>query len=87
MKQIKIHPSDNVAVDITTGHKAALRNITEGENVIKYGFPIGHATKDIVEGERVHIDNLKTNLKEKLTYTYEPKRFPLGAVSATTIQA
>lgn len=87
MKQIKIHPTDNVAVDITTGHKVALCHIAEGENVIKYGFPIGHATKDIAEGERVHTDNLKTNLKEKLTYIYEPKRFPLGEVPAATIQA
>lgn len=87
MKQIKIHPSDNVAVDLTTGHKVALCKIAEGENVIKYGFPIGHAIRDIAEGERVHTDNLKTNLKDKLTYAYEPKCFPLKEVPEYTIRA
>ncbi len=87
MKQIKIHPSDNVAVEIATGHKVALCEIAGGENVIKYGFPIGHATRDIAEGERVHTDNLKTNLKDKLIYTYEPKCFPLKEVPEYTVQA
>ena len=87
MTQIKIHGSDTVAVDVATGHKVALCDIKAGENVIKYGFPIGHATKDIKEGERVHTDNLKTNLKEKLTYTYEPKRFELPQVPEYTINA
>ena len=51
MKQLKIHPLDNVAVDIETGHKKALVDIPEGANVVKYGFPIGHATKAIKKGE------------------------------------
>ena len=73
MKELRIHPADNVAVDIESGHKYALADIAEGENVIKYGFPIGHATQPIVKGEHVHTHNLKTNLKEKLSYTYQPK--------------
>ena len=32
-----------LVADIPAGHKFALRDIAEGENVIKYGFPIGHA--------------------------------------------
>ena len=87
MKQLIIHPSDNVAVEVSTGHKVALRDIKAGENVIKYGFPIGHATRDIREGERVHTDNLKTNLKDKLTYTYQPKKFNLPEVPEYTIDA
>ncbi len=87
MKQLKIHPSDNVAVDIDTGHKEALFDIAEGENIIKYGFPIGHATRDIKQGERVHTDNLKTNLKEKLSYTYQPETFTLKEVPEYTINA
>ena len=74
MKELRIHPEDNVAVDIESGHKYALAGIAEGENVIKYGFPIGHATQPIAKGEHVHTHNLKTNLKEKLSYTYQPKR-------------
>lgn len=87
MKQLKIHPLDNVAVDIETGHKEALVDIPEGVNVVKYGFPIGHATKAIKKGERVHTDNLKTNLGEKLTYTYEPVSYELPEVVDYTINA
>lgn len=67
-----INPNDNVEVNLETGHKRALRDIKTGENIIKYGFPIGHATKDIAKGETVHTDNVKTNLGEMLTYTYSP---------------
>lgn len=87
MKQLKIHSSDNVAVEVSSGHKVALCDIKTGENVIKYGFPIGHATKDISEGERVHTENLKTNLKDKLTYTYQPKVFELPEVPEYFINA
>lgn len=70
---MRIHPSDNVEVNLETGHKSALCDIKAGENVIKYGFPIGHATQDIAAGEHVHTHNLKTNLSGTLTYTYQPK--------------
>ncbi len=36
--------------DIPAGHKFALTDIKEGENIIKYGFPIGHAKHDIALG-------------------------------------
>lgn len=87
MKQIKIHPFDNVAVEAATGHKVALCDIKTGENVIKYGFPIGHATKDMRGGERVHTENLKTNLKDKLTYTYQPKHYARKEMSDITMNA
>ena len=47
---------------IPAGHKIARRQIGKGENVIKYGHPIGHATTEIPAGEWVHTHNLKTNL-------------------------
>ena len=50
---MQIHKNDNVEVG-QNGHKYALTDIKEGENVIKYGFPIGHATCDIFKGEHVH---------------------------------
>lgn len=87
MKQLKIHPLDNVAVDIETGHKVALCDIAQGENVMKYGFPIGHATASITEGEQVHTHNLKTNLSEKLSYTYEPVSYELSKMPEYTINA
>lgn len=46
--------------DIPLGHKIALREIKQGEKVIKYGRPIGVATKDIKTGEHVHVHNLKS---------------------------
>ena len=48
---------------IARGHKIALRNIAEGQPVIKFGFPIGHATRAIVAGEHVHTHNVATALK------------------------
>ena len=66
-----INPKDNVEIR-DDGHKYALRDIAEGENVIKYGMPIGHATKPIAKGEHVHVHNVKTNLCEVLEYKYEP---------------
>ena len=66
-----IHPLDNVEIR-DDGHKYALRAIRAGENVIKYGMPIGHATRDIAPGEHVHVHNVATNLGDNLTYAYEP---------------
>ena len=67
-----INKKDNVKVNIETGHKYAICDIKCGENVIKYGNPIGHATCDIKAGEHVHTHNLKTNLSGKIEYTYTP---------------
>jgi altronate hydrolase len=36
--------------DVPAGHKLALCEIKKDENVIKYGFPIGHALHDIAPG-------------------------------------
>ena len=58
---MQIHPSDNVEVRLD-GQKYALTGIKNGENIIKYGFPIGHATADIAAGEQVGPGNLKSNL-------------------------
>jgi altronate dehydratase small subunit len=45
--------------DIPSGHKFALRDITPGENGIKYGEIIGRATAAIKRGEHVHIHNVE----------------------------
>lgn len=58
--------------DTPAGHKVAINDIAAGENVIKYGYPIGHALKDLKAGEWVNEDNLKTNLSGVLEYTYSP---------------
>ena len=72
-----INPNDNVEINIEDGHKYALRDIKCGENVIKYGYPIGHATCDIKKGEHVHTHNVKTNLSDNLKYTYEPQFYDI----------
>ncbi len=66
-----INPKDNVEIR-EDGHKYALRDIAEGEDIVKYGMPIGHATCPIKKGEHVHVHNVKTNLGEVLEYRYEP---------------
>ncbi len=62
--------------DIKRGHKFALSVIAEGENVIKYGSPIGRASAPIAPGEHVHTHNVKTNLCGVLEYEYEPAAIP-----------
>ncbi len=52
-------------------HKFALVDIAEGEDVIKYGYPIGKATRNIKKGEHVHTRNLKTALTESAEYTFK----------------
>lgn len=66
-----IHPKDNVEVR-GDGHKYAICPIAAGENVVKYGMPIGCATVDIAIGDHVHVHNVKTNLGDVIEYRYEP---------------
>lgn len=77
MSMLKIHPLDNVEINLETGHKTALFPISKGENIIKYGNPIGHAIKDIQKGEHVHSHNLKTNLQGEIEYSYRPHFIPI----------
>jgi len=59
--------------DVEKGHKVALTAITQGQDVFKYGAPIGNAVKAIATGEWVHTDNVKTNLSDELEYAYLPE--------------
>ena len=58
--------------DTPAGHKILLSDVVEGENIIKYGYPIGHALTDLKAGTWVNEDNLKTNLSGTLSYEYHP---------------
>ena len=58
--------------DTPAGHKVLLTDKKEGEDIIKYGYPIGHAAKNLKAGEWVNENNLKTNLAGTLEYTYNP---------------
>jgi len=58
--------------DIPAGHKFALKDLSPGIEVIKYGYPIGKTTQAVKPGEWVHTHNLKTGLSEMLEYKYHP---------------
>ncbi|KGQ51727.1 altronate hydrolase [Gallibacterium anatis] len=73
-----IHLADKEIIlkqDIPRGHKFAVKDIAVQENIIKYGYPIGHATCDIASGDYVHTHNVKTNLSDINDYSYQPN-FP-----------
>lgn len=74
-----INKLDNVDINLDDGHKYALRDIKSGEDIIKYGNPIGHAICDINKGEHVHTHNVKTNLSGNLEYSYAPKFYDTPA--------
>lgn len=61
-----------VIEEIPQGHKFALRDIAEGEDVIKYGFRIGTTKEAVKKGGWVHVQNVKTALGDLLEYTYHP---------------
>ena len=65
--------------DVARGHKFALRDIAAGEHVIKYGYPIGHATEAVAAGAWIHSHNLKTNLHDNLEYAYDRKVYDIAA--------
>jgi hypothetical protein len=54
------------------GHKLAQRPIATGEKILKYGVPIGSATRGIEPGEHVHLHNMKSDYLP--TYTLEDGR-------------
>ena len=66
---------------VPAGHKIALMNLAEGENVIKYGFPIGHLLKAVPQGGLVDHAVLKTNLEGLLEYTYQPELTEIPSAS------
>lgn len=51
------------------GHKIAACDIAAGEQIIKYGAPIGSAVCDIALGEHVHVHNIRSDYIP--TYTLE----------------
>lgn len=86
-KLLTISSKDNVSVNldeegnIPFGHKVAREDIKQGSDIIKYGYPIGHALCDIAKGEHVHVHNMKTNLSGQLVYEYNPDREAINHVT------
>lgn len=50
-----------VGDDISFGHKLAIEDVAEGEEITKYAKSIGNATEDIEAGSRVHVHNVESN--------------------------
>ena len=87
MDTFRINEKDNVCVDLSSGHKFALTDISKGEDIIKYGFPFGIATENINSGSRVHTENMKTKLNDILDYEYHPSFKELTPTTAFEIEA
>ena len=80
------HEGVELTEDITKGHKFALKDIDEGELIIKYGNPIACAYKKSEKGSHVHTHNARTNLSENLEYTYNKVEIELKKVEGRKIQ-
>ena len=60
--QIRVGEAEIVVpARLPLGHKIAARGISEGEKIVKYGAPIGSATRAIAAGEHVHTHNLQSD--------------------------
>lgn len=64
-QSLRVRRSGNVETltalaPIPLGHKVALRAISQGAVVHKYGDAIGIATSDIAAGEHVHVHNIRS---------------------------
>ena len=68
--------------DTPAGHKVLIKDVQEGDNIIKYGYPIGHARQAMKAGDWVNENNLKTNLSGTLEYKYEPVNEELSIPNA-----
>jgi len=58
--------------DVPAGHKFLLSDLKKGDDVIKYGYPIGHLLEDHQAGDFICHDHIKTNLAGLLDYEYQP---------------
>lgn len=63
--------------DVPAGHKVTLKNFSEGENVIKYGYPIGHVRHQVEAGRWINENQIQTNLAGLLEYSYNPIKVEL----------
>ncbi len=55
-KTVKIQSINNISL----GHKIALKDLKEGDTILKYGHDIGKVVASIKKGDHVHVHNVKT---------------------------
>jgi altronate dehydratase small subunit len=59
-------PQPVVATEpIQLGHKVCLADLAADEPILKYGVPIGRATRPIRRGEWVHLHNCRSSFDER----------------------
>ncbi|MDA3957931.1 UxaA family hydrolase [Oceanispirochaeta sp.] len=58
--------------EIPAGHKISLKDLSPGDEILKYGYPIGKAVEEVKKGEHLHTHNVKTLLSGSLSYDYKP---------------
>jgi altronate dehydratase len=69
-----------VAADaIPFAHKIALLPIAAGQQVIKYGVPIGRATAAIAPGRHVHVHNIRSDYVNNEVDFFEEATVDTGA--------
>ncbi len=61
-------PEIHAVTDVPLGHKIALRDIRNGEDIIKYGVVIGRATADIPSGSWVHLHVMRSIYDERSSH-------------------
>jgi len=60
--QIRVGDAEVVVpTRLPLGHKVAARDIAAGEKIVKYGAPIGSASRAIAAGEHAHTHNVQSD--------------------------
>ena len=77
--------SITATANIPFGHKIALTAIAPGEEILKYGFPIGRALSAISRGDHVHVHNVASKLTPKSKSVHAPDRKIISAKSLREI--
>ena len=62
--------------DVPAGHKVTLKDFAQGENIIKYGYPIGHAVTAVEQGRWINETQIKTNLQSGQRRPQYPEERP-----------
>jgi len=57
---------------VPKGHKVLIKPVSQGDDVLKFGYSIGKAKENIEAGHWIHTHNLETGLRGKLDYVYSP---------------
>ena len=61
-------PELTAAAEVPQGHKIALRDIADGEDILKYGVVIGRATAGIPAGGWVHLHVMRSLYDERSSH-------------------